>query len=62
MGTQNKTFTEEEILIGFEKINATLIHHGLTPMTLEQYKETLNHPISDEIFPRYPTNLTKKLS
>ena len=50
---QERDFTEQEILEGLDYINQTLIHQGLQPMTLEQYKETLNHPISDEILPRY---------
>jgi hypothetical protein len=51
--TAQRKFTEQEILDGLEYINQTLIQQGLAPMTLDQYKETLNHPISDEIFPRY---------
>jgi hypothetical protein len=51
--TEHKIFTEQEILEGLEYINQTLIRHGLQPMTLEQYKETLKYPISDEILPRY---------
>jgi len=51
--TTQRNFTEQEVLEGLDYINQTLILHGLVPMTLEQYKETLNHPISDEILPRY---------
>lgn len=52
--TEQKKFIDQEILLGLDYINKTLIDHGLQPMTLEQYKETLTHPISDEILPRYP--------
>jgi hypothetical protein len=49
-----KDFTEQEILEGLRYINQSLTQQGLKPMTLEQYKEALKHPISDEILPRYP--------
>jgi hypothetical protein len=52
--TEHKIFTEQEILEGLEYTNQALIHQGLRPMTIEQYKETLKFPISDEILPRYP--------
>jgi hypothetical protein len=45
---------EQEILEGLDYINQTLTLHGLVPMTLEQYKESLKYPISDELLPRYP--------
>ena len=51
---QERDFSAQEILEGLDYINQTLTLHGLPLMTLEQYRETLNHPISDEIFPRYP--------
>jgi hypothetical protein len=50
--TLQRNFTDQEILDGLEYINQTLIQHGLAPITLDQYKETLNHPISHEILPR----------
>ena len=56
---QERDFTEQEILEGLDYINQTLIHHGLQPMTLEQYKETLKYPISDELLPRYPVKNKK---
>ena len=46
-----KVFSTQEILEGLDYINQTLTLHGLVPMTLEQYKETLKYPISDEILP-----------
>jgi hypothetical protein len=52
-GTPQEKHTTQKILDGLEYINQTLIRHGLQPMTLEQYKETLKYPISDEILPRY---------
>ena len=52
---EEKDFSTQEILGGLEYINQTLIHHSLVPMTLEQYKETLKYPISDEIFPHRST-------
>ena len=51
---QEQDFSTQEILEGLDYINQTLIHQGLQPMTLAQYKETLKYPISDEILPRYP--------
>jgi hypothetical protein len=52
-----KKFTDKEILEGLEYINQTLIKHDLPPMTLEQYKETLKHPLSEDnipqMFPKY---------
>ncbi len=57
--TVQKNFTEQEILLGLDSINHTLIRHGLQPMTLEQYKETLKHPISEEMLPRYPSKNQK---
>lgn len=51
---QERDFSAQEILEGLDYINQALTLHGLVPMTLEQYKETLNHPISDELLPRYP--------
>ena len=52
--TEHKIFTEQEILEGLEYTNQGLIRHGLRPMTIEQYKDTLKFPISDEILPRHP--------
>jgi hypothetical protein len=52
--TIQRDFSEQEILEGFEHTNQTLTQHGLPPMNLDQYKETLKHPISDELLPRYP--------
>ena len=49
-----KKFTDQEVLEGLKYINQTLIRQGLYPMTLEQYKETLKYPISDEVLPRHP--------
>jgi hypothetical protein len=46
--------SEQDILDGLEYINQTLNMHGFPPMTLEQYKESLKYPISDELLPRYP--------
>ena len=51
---QERDFSAQEISEGLDYINQALILHGLQPMTLEQYKETLKYPISDEILPRYP--------
>ena len=45
---------EQEILDGLDYINQTLTLHGLPLMTLDQYKESLKYPISDELLPRYP--------
>jgi hypothetical protein len=56
---QERDFTEQEILEGLDYINQTLIHHGLQLMTLEQYKESLKYPISDELLPRYPVKNKK---
>jgi hypothetical protein len=50
---QERDFSTQEILEGLDYINQTLIRHGLQPITLEQYKETLKYPISDELLPRY---------
>ncbi len=47
-----KNFTDKEILEGLEYINQTLIKHDLLPMTLEQYKETLKYPLSEENIPQ----------
>jgi len=52
--TIQRDFTEKEKLGGLDYINQTLVWQGLPPMTLEQYTATLNHPISDELLPRYP--------
>jgi hypothetical protein len=57
--TIQRDFTEKEILEGLDYINQTLTLHDLPLMTLEQYRETLNHPISDEILPRYPVHSKK---
>ena len=50
---QERDFSAQEILEALDYINESLILHGLAPMTLDQYTETLNHPLSDEILPRY---------
>jgi len=47
------------MLEGLDYINQTLTLHGLPLMTLEQYKESFNHPISDELLPRYPVKSKK---
>jgi len=47
-------FSKQEISDGLDYVNQSLILHGLIPITLRQYKEALNHPISDELLPRYP--------
>jgi hypothetical protein len=52
--TMQRDFTESEILEGLVNINQTLTQHGLPPMTLDQYRESLKYPISDELLPRYP--------
>ncbi len=52
--TSDRTFTIKEILDGWEMINQALIRQNLPTITLEQYKETLKYPISDELLPRYP--------
>jgi hypothetical protein len=57
--TAHPNFTEKEVLEGLDYINQTLILHDLPLMTLEQYKESLNHPISDELLPRYPAKSKK---
>jgi len=57
--TTQRIFTEREILDGLDNINQTLTLHDLPLMTLEQYKESLNHPISDELLPRYPAKSKK---
>ncbi len=49
--TSDRTFTIKEILDGWEMINQALIRQNLPTITLEQYKETLKYPISDEILP-----------
>ena len=51
--TNQWILTEQKILEGLDYINQTLIRQGLPPMTLRQYRESLNHPISDELLPRY---------
>jgi hypothetical protein len=51
---QEQDFSTQEILGGLDCINQTLTLQGLLLMTLEQYKESLNHPILDELLPRYP--------
>jgi hypothetical protein len=56
---QEQDFSTQEILEGFDYINQTLTLHGLPLMTLEQYKESLNHPLSDELLPRYPVKNKK---
>jgi len=52
--TTQRIFTEQEILDGLNNINQTLIQQGLPLMTLDEYKESLKYPISDELLPRYP--------
>jgi hypothetical protein len=52
--------SEQEILDGLEYINQTLILQGFSPMTLEDYKESLKHPISDELLPRYTIKSSTK--
>jgi hypothetical protein len=54
-----RLFTEKQILEGLDYINQTLIRNGFQPMTLEQYRETLKHPISEEMLPRYPSKNQK---
>jgi len=56
---QERDFSAQEILEGLDYINQTLTLHGLPLMTLVQYKESLNHPISDELLPRYPVKSKK---
>ena len=51
---QERDFTEHEILEGLDNINQTLTLHGLPLMTLDEYKESLKYPISDELLPRHP--------
>ena len=52
-----KNFTDKEILEGFKYINETLIKNDLPPMTLEQYKETLKYPLSEDNSPQmFPKN------
>ena len=46
--------SEQGILDGLEYINQSLILQGFPPMTLDEYKESLKYPISDELLPRYP--------
>ena len=50
---RRKNFTEEEMLEGLDCINQTLTLHDCSPMTLEQYKESLHYPITEEMLPRY---------
>jgi hypothetical protein len=50
---QERDFSTQQILEGLDYINQTLTLHSLPLMTLEQYKETLNHPISEETTPQY---------
>jgi len=47
-----KNFTDKEILEGLEYINQTLLKHDLPPMTLEQYKESLEYPLSEDNIPQ----------
>jgi hypothetical protein len=56
---QERDFSTQEILEGLDYINQTLIRHGLQPITLEQYKESLKYPISDELLSRYPVKNKK---
>ena len=56
---QKRDFSTQEILEGLDYINQTLTLHGLPLMTLEQYKESLKYPISDELLPRYPVKSMK---
>ena len=57
--TTQRIFTEQEILDGLDYINQTLTLHGLPLMTLDEYKESLKYPISDELLPRYPVKSKK---
>jgi hypothetical protein len=57
--TVQRDFTEKEILEGLDYINQTLTQHGLSLMTLDEYKESLKYPISDELLPRYPVKNKK---
>jgi hypothetical protein len=47
-----KNFTDKEILEGLEYINQTLSKHDLPLMTLEQYKESLKYPLSEDNIPQ----------
>jgi len=57
--TTHPNFTEKEVLEGLDYINQTLIQHGLPLMTLDEYKESLKYPISDELLPHYPVKNKK---
>ena len=47
-----KDFTDKEILEGLDYINQTLIKNNLPPMTLEEYKDSLKYPLSEENIPQ----------
>jgi hypothetical protein len=47
-----KDFSTQEILDGLALANQALTQHGLPLMNLDQYKETLRYPISEEAMPQ----------
>ena len=46
-----KFFTEEQIRVGYAENCRALEKHGLPIMTLEQYRDTLHYPLTEENYP-----------
>ena len=46
-----KSFTEEEILEAYKEHCKVLEKHGLPVMSLEEFKESLNHPLNEDSYP-----------